>query len=180
MHSRSRPGGITLGLKNTDIWWQGYGGLGLKSLEGKLNTLIKVWDGKNPDYILLHVGANDIGKRGVFQILRQIDGLVSKIRQIFPSVCIVWSQLLPRTAWRYSENHEAMERVRKRINRYGAMAVLKNGGCYLLHPDLMSDHEQRLFADDGVHLSALGNDLFLNQIRAGFDLFLNKKATVHC
>jgi len=33
-----------------------------------------------------------------------------------PQIKIVWSQILPRFSWRYSDNFEAMERSRRRLN----------------------------------------------------------------
>lgn len=176
LHSRTRPGGVTLGLDKVNFWWQGYSGLGLKSLKHKLGTLQKVWDGPKPDFILVHCGANDLGKLKVYSILRVIDDVMKFFKEHFPQSRIIWSQLLPRKNWRYSKHVIAMENARKRINRYGATKVLESNGCYLLHPDLAIFNET-LFDNDGVHLSTLGNDLFLNQLRAGIDTFMADPST---
>jgi hypothetical protein len=45
-----------------------------------------------------------------------------------PQIKIVWSQILPRFSWRYSDNFEAMERSRRRLNNCIASCVLKSGG----------------------------------------------------
>lgn len=160
-----------MGLQNADCWWQGYGGLGLKSLKYKLGTFNKIWDGPCPDYILIHCGLNDLGKYTVFQCLRELDALMVDLKLYYPKARIVWSQLLPRKHWRFSDNIAAMEKARKRLNRYGAMAAIKSGGFYILHPELCAHPmNDEMYGVDGVHLSDLGNDIFLNQLRAGFDL----------
>jgi hypothetical protein len=39
---------------------------------------------------------------------------------LFPTTKIIWSQILPRSNWRYSENLKAMDRVRIRLNNAAA------------------------------------------------------------
>lgn len=81
---------------------------------------------------------------------------------------LVWSQLLPRANWRFSNNVRAMEKVRRRINRYGASTIIRLGGGYIEHQALVASNLSPEFYDnDGVHLSELGNDLFLAKLRAG-------------
>ena len=58
--ARKRHGGVNLGLRVADLWWQGYSGLSLKKTIDKIQTLEKV--GEQPDFILLHCGGNDIGR----------------------------------------------------------------------------------------------------------------------
>ena len=43
VHARSRTGGVNLGLHRigVKIWWQGYGGMGLKDLEATIRKLLK-------------------------------------------------------------------------------------------------------------------------------------------
>ena len=52
------------------------------------------------------------------------------------------------------------------------------GGHYLRHSDLKIANYTWLQAD-GVHLSELGNELFLNQVAAGVEAFVAGKKVVH-
>lgn len=79
LHARAQAAGSTLGLRDTEIWWQGYGGLGLRSLVLKLNTLRKVWGSTPPQVILIHCGGNDVGRYSVKEIMHMIDELVSYV-----------------------------------------------------------------------------------------------------
>jgi hypothetical protein len=87
-----------------------------------------------------------------------------------PQIKIVWSQILPRFSWRYSDNFEAMERSRRRLNNCIASCVLKSGGCYIRYPDLKHPAN---FKDDGVHLTELENELLvlLNNIQGAIETF---------
>ncbi|VDI05624.1 Hypothetical predicted protein [Mytilus galloprovincialis] len=62
VHARSRTGGVNLGLHRigVKIWWQGYGGMGLKDLESTIKRLMKYE--KRPKYAVLHIAGNDLGK----------------------------------------------------------------------------------------------------------------------
>ena len=106
LHSRSRPGGMNLGLErlHISIWWQGYGGLGLTTLLSKLKTLQKVGD--QPDFVVLHCGANDIGSIDRFKWRNLFVQIFMYIKHCFPAAQVVWSQMLPRLSWRYSDNLE--------------------------------------------------------------------------
>jgi hypothetical protein len=46
----------------------------------------------------------------------------------YPESFIVWSQIIPRINWRYSDNVEAMDRTRRRINSTDAKYVVCYGG----------------------------------------------------
>ena len=59
VHARSRTGGVNLGLHRigVKIWWQGYGGMGIKDLESTIKRLMKYE--KAPKYLVLHIAGND-------------------------------------------------------------------------------------------------------------------------
>uniref|UniRef100_K1PRX3 Uncharacterized protein n=1 Tax=Magallana gigas TaxID=29159 RepID=K1PRX3_MAGGI len=78
--------------------------------------------------------------------------------------------MLPRNKWRYSNDNKAMERCRLKANRVAASSVLKLGGCYIKHPDLLRNMSKFLMPD-GVHLNELGNKLFLNNFQGGLEFF---------
>ena len=94
-------------------------------------------------------------------------------KQKLPNTKIIWSQILPRENWRYSDNSKAMNRVRIRLNcAVATLAIILNGG-YIKYPDLVLS-STALWSVDGVHLSDLhvGNDLFLNTLHSALDSML--------
>lgn len=105
--ARLRPEGANLCLEPNIIWWQGYSGLTLAESKKKFLSLANV--GNSPDYIVLHLGGNDLGRRSLVDLRKLIVELFRTILSIFPSVKIVWSAVLPRSNWRYSDNKVAME-----------------------------------------------------------------------
>ena len=177
-HALVRPGGVNLGLDRIpmEIWWQGYSGLKFVDLKKKL-LYLKTFE-NDPDFILIHCGGNGIGSNvfslNLFQLIAKFKQDLLDIKKFFPRATLIWSQILPRNQWRYSQNVKAMERCRNRLNRAVAKFVLKQGGCYLKHPALLENIEQFLSAD-GVHLSELGNSLFLNSIQGGLESFAQKQ-----
>ena len=57
-----------------------------------------------------------------------------------PNTTIIWSQILPRLKWRYSENQTAMHECRYRINNSIASFVTKLGGHYIKYPDICRNY----------------------------------------
>lgn len=172
MQVRTRPGGIHLGCDKYRIWWQGYSGMGLFDLPSKLKLLKKVWGNTDPKMIILHCGGNDLGKKSIFCLMRKIEEIVAFVKRLFPLTNIIWSHILPRLTWRYSLNNVAMEMARKRINSHAAkLCVSQNGGCIVYNELSLNNIKQSdcLLQADGVHLTDLGCDIYLNQIRAFLD-----------
>ena len=172
--ARQRPGGIQLGLerKGIQIWWQGYAGLKFLNLKKKVLYLAKINVEKLPDFILLHCGGNDIGDPSapLATLIATMKQDLNILAELLPSTKFIWSQVLPRHSYRHSQNYDAMERARNKFNRSAAVHVLKMGGAYLKHPDLVKNIKQFL-SSDGVHLNNLGNALLLNDIQGGLEYF---------
>jgi hypothetical protein len=64
-----------------------------------------------------------------------------------------------------------MEITRKRVNRGVHSYLLKIGGYVIRHPNF-DDRHPALFKKDGVYLSFIANDIFLNQIQGALETFL--------
>lgn len=175
MKARSRPGGLNLGLErlNATVWWQGKSGMVVSQLEGHLKRLKKYED--PPDYLLIHVGCNDIGNIKVGHLRNDIKNILQKLSKDMPSTKIIWSQMLPRIKWRYSLNNAAMEKARRRVNNSIASHVLKSGGFYIRYPDILG--KEIFFKEDGVHLSDVGNNIFINTLQGGIEEFLSSSQT---
>lgn len=176
--ARSRPGGISLGLStyNISLWWQGYGGLQLSQLRRKIKW-ISLFE-SSPDFIVLHCGGNDLGTLSLTELRWVIRTAVAYLVTNFPMARLIWSQILPRLSWRHSENHKAMDRARIRLNSYAAKQIINMGGAYIRHPDIQMQ-VPALFRNDGVHLSDVGNCVFLNTIQGGLEKIIWEGETVY-
>ena len=118
----TRPGSITLGLDWADLWWQAYGGMSLLDIIPKLEVLKQVGD--EPAIILLHCGGNDFGRIAIKRLRFLLDEILEYIRKNFNAM-IVWSEVLPRSCWRHSDDNNAMESVRRRFNNYAAHNIVQ-------------------------------------------------------
>lgn len=170
LSSYYRPGGTSLGLGriNVSLWWQGRRGM----TTSEIITTIRKMKRYNhpPQYLILHVSGNDLGYIKVGFLRNQIKNILRWIYKELPHTTVVWSQILPRLNWRYTCNHKAMMACRYRINNSIATFVLQNGGCYIRYPDIKPNHT--CLKQDGVHLTPLGNDLFLNVLQGAIETFV--------
>ncbi|VDI02733.1 Hypothetical predicted protein [Mytilus galloprovincialis] len=137
---------------------------------GTVNSIINLCS-KIPHALILHCGGNDIGNVPCGALLYHIKFTIAILSQMLPNCSLIWSSILPRRSWRYSSDDHAMEVTRKRINRGVRSYILKHGGYVIKYPDF-DDRHPALYSDDGVHLSFIGNDIFLNQIQSALETFI--------
>lgn len=69
-------------------------------------------------------------------------------------------------------NQPAMERTRMRVNSYVATLLIGLGGKYIRYPELHKANTG-MFCKDKVHLSGMGNDMFLYRLQQALQAFLN-------
>jgi len=171
------PTGTNLGLERigASLWWQGRSGLRLLSLKGHVRTLLRYEE--PPNIILIHIGGNDLGYIKVGVLRNWLKNFFSWLQEIMPHAFLVWSQILPRNKWRPSHNLPAMDRARIRLNSSVGSFVLSKGGGYIRYPDIQGNNT--FLCNDGVHLTSLGNSVFLNTIQGGLEAFLLKGARVY-
>ncbi|WAR04443.1 hypothetical protein MAR_019812 [Mya arenaria] len=79
--------------------------------------------------------------------------VILALMPLFPYTNIVYSCILPRLNWRYSFNDKIMENSRDRA---------------IKHSDF-NDIWPGLFLPDGVHLSPVGNNIFLSTLRSAIE-----------
>lgn len=170
-------GGSQLDLKrhNASLFWQGRGGMRWGQIYNCIKHLLKFEH--KPDILVLHCSGNDIGQISTLVLRHQIIRTLKRLKQEMPETFIVWSQVLPRLSWRNENNHNALESARKRLNSYVAKHVIDLGGGYIHYPEI-SQSSPGLFKEDGVHLTFLGNDLFLYRLQQALQLFISKNVTV--
>lgn len=63
-----------------------------------------------------------------------------------------------------------MNRCKYRINNSISPFILKQGGGYIRHPDIVPS--SRLLRDDGVHLTDLDSEIFLNNLQGGLECII--------
>ena len=90
-----------------------------------------------------------------------------------PNTEIIWSQILPRKTWRYSNNTKSMENCRRRLNSSPGRYMVRQD-YYIKYPDIKPDN--RFISSDGVHLTKLGNIIFLNTLQGALEYFVTSKS----
>ena len=66
---------------------------------------------------------------------------------------------------------------RRRLNSSIGAHITWNGGCYIRYPDFKTTNQ--FISTDGVHLTKLGNAIFLNTIQGGLEtIFLSNTGGV--
>ena len=173
-HTNKRPTGTNLGLERLGyvVSWIYRNGMSWYDLPSIISGMVNLRG--IPDILVIHCGANDEVREPCGKLLHEMRvTIVRLIWQIVPGCPIVFSQMLPRLSWRGSFNDILIERTRRRINR-GLRAFLLDRRCYIIcHPDF-DDKHPGFFSEDGVHLSFIGLDIFINSLQGGLETFLTK------
>jgi lysophospholipase L1-like esterase len=166
-----RPVGKDLGLnrQGVDVVWHGVRGLKTDNLRQELDDLLSKFP--KPSAIVLHAGANDVTSVTCIKLTRDIKKIVKWIAQRLPSVTIIWSHMLSRVIWRGANRIQSVEKARKRVNAAVGQIVIAAGGKVLHNPDI-DFTTPGLYRTDGVHLSDIGNDIFLNDLQGGLETFI--------
>ena len=142
---------------------RGISGLTLGGTRGALDSTLTP-EGKG--HLILHVGANDIHNLTSSDWLKELEALVFYIRARYPNYTLLWSDMLPRRAWRGLTKRQA-ERRRRRLQRRARRLFLKEGGGVIRHPLLTRD--DYFISCDGVHLGLMGQEIFIRDFYAFFN-----------
>jgi hypothetical protein len=57
-----------------------------------------------PDFLVIHCGGNSIGAVKWRELRCQIKDSLGQLMALLPSTKLIWSQILPRISWRYSQH----------------------------------------------------------------------------
>ena len=171
-HSRIRPLGSDLGLEQLGyrLMWVGMSGMKVFDVVPLVHTMINLFG--LPSIIFIHVGGNDVGAVSCGNLLFDLKFMLYVVSNMLPSTQVVFSSILPRLSCRFSGNLRAIDVMRKRINRGVKSYLKKSGGFSVVYTDF-EDKYPSLFNEDGVHLSFIGNDIFLHSIQSALEQFIH-------
>nr|XP_033772695.1 uncharacterized protein LOC117346746 isoform X2 [Geotrypetes seraphini] len=163
-----RPGGRHLGLSHLGLhvsWW-GQRGMRWSQLLLLLERLRSC--PRHPDLLLLHLGGNDVDACSGKDLVNLIKDDLRIVLDWFPGVLLIWSDIVPRPRCLASRR---WTRGLSKLNRQVGKWVVSQGGLQLMHEwvDLSCGG---LFHKDGVHLSAVGWDLLLDDFASGCERVL--------
>ncbi|CAG2241963.1 unnamed protein product [Mytilus edulis] len=176
---KRRPGGQNLGLqsKGYNFHWYGQRGMKWKKLLPSVEENLRCYP--PPQILIIHLGSNDFGLIKGKELIEQIRLDIMRLHVLLPNLSLVWSEILPRRYWHLAENQVAINSTRKRVNA-AVCKIFKeelNHGLVICHPNIKAQ-ERDLFRHDGVHLSDVGNDVFLNNVQGALESFASSDRRV--
>ena len=81
----------------------------------------------------------------------------------FPNTLLIWSDILPRVFYFGARSQLSLERKRRAVNRWARSQGRRRGVSIMHHPQFRWT-ETVLYRYDAVHLSPLGNRVFVDNI----------------
>lgn len=157
-------------LHDVTVHWVGRRGAGLEEFHDAVKVVQAIHE--TPACIIVHLGANDLAryKNATSKHLAMaLVALREKLCGQFPQASVLLSELIYRAAYRYGPSWRAMHGARQRVNTH-LHAQAK--GHVLMHR-YIDGTEGQLIAD-GVHLTEIGNRLFLKAIFQGIEVALGR------
>lgn len=143
------------------IGWYGIGGMSWVDFSKSLQ--LRALFQPAPEIILIHLGGNDLSTHSVRFIMNLIKKGVRYLRVAFPEAKLVWIDILQRLNWGVNQSSlGVIELKRCRLNRFGR-GIIGNKGGTSLSIDIDSA-TPGFFMSDGVHLSDIGLEFYLNAL----------------
>lgn len=84
-----------------------------------------------PEILVIHCGANDIGKIPLLRFRAIMQSTITELNQILPNTTIGWSNMLPRISWRFSSDVKSQNLAAIRLNNFMNRLVSKMVGFVL-------------------------------------------------
>ena len=123
--------------------------------------------------LIIQIGGNDIGSIPERQWEEELNVIVRLAVEKFPDYKLFWSDMFPRTSWRYCHPRAGRKHY-LRLQRRARKLFYENGGSVIRHPALTI----QLLNPDGVHLSETGNAFLLADLEAAMALCLSESASL--
>ncbi|XP_069592258.1 uncharacterized protein [Ranitomeya imitator] len=164
--AKLRTGGTNFGFPNLEVNWRGIRGLRWRQIFPELVDIAK--KAKGPVVLVLHAGGNDLGKRKGAELYTVMSTDIDRFVCLLPDMVVVWSEIIPRAVWHGAKDVKAIENARKRINTKMSKFVRENYGIVVRHQELEGNNFA-LLRPDGIHLTDIGLDIFLEGLRDGVE-----------
>ncbi|XP_053374622.1 uncharacterized protein LOC123531513 isoform X3 [Mercenaria mercenaria] len=148
------PGQRTIG------WW-GIRDMSWDDFQNSVKGLLPLT--KSPDIIFIHLGGNDMISKTQIQIGKIIKQDILYLHETMPDSKIIWMDILQRLSWDVTSDNR-IEYKRRRVNRWGRQHVKLCAHSDVLSID-MNVKRPELFLEDGIHLSELGQELYLDAVQ---------------
>ncbi|XP_078497006.1 uncharacterized protein LOC144753092 [Lissotriton helveticus] len=145
-----------------NVLWKGKGGMLWRELIPCLNN--NMVGGVCPDILVIHLGENDLCATKGVVLLRAMKRDLGLIKERWAGCHVFWTELIPRRIWRGAVNPRAVDRARKKVNSEVSRCCRGLGFSRISHRDIKFESVE-FFRDDGVHLSRVGMELYLLEIR---------------
>ncbi|XP_078540014.1 uncharacterized protein LOC144824945 [Lissotriton helveticus] len=145
-----------------NVVWKGKGGMLWRELIPCLNN--NMVGGLCPDILVIHLGENDLCATKGVVLLRAIKKDLGLIKELWAGCHVFWTELIPRRIWRGAVNPKAVDRARKKVNSEVSRCCRGLGFSRISHREIKFETVE-FFRDDGVHLSGVGMDLYLLELR---------------
>ena len=141
------------------VIWQGKSSAGLC----EFNELLDGLSGPTPSIIIVHLGTNDLLAVNEFSMRQPIALSMDRCLMQFPNTLLIWSDILPRVFYFGARSQLSLERKRRAVNRWARSQGRRRGVGIMHHPQFRWT-ETVLYRYDAVHLSPLGNRVFVDNI----------------
>ncbi|XP_029461635.1 uncharacterized protein LOC115093667 [Rhinatrema bivittatum] len=167
-HAQERPYGVHLDLTkyNATIRWLGSRGMCWDELLPCLQRSLVRFG--LPQILIIHLGGNDWGAMSGRKFIAMARKDLTSAMALLQSTIICWSDIIPRPA---EMNRKIWKRCRAKANRQIGAWLTLFGGRHICH-EWSWECGKGLFRPDGVHLSFIGQDLFLNSFQDALEALL--------
>ncbi|XP_048364950.1 uncharacterized protein LOC125439779 isoform X3 [Sphaerodactylus townsendi] len=145
------------------VEWHGQEGLTWTQLVPTLQNLAA--QGQAPDVLIIHLGQKDLLSTPWLELSRIIKTEVASLKEAFPKVRLIWSEMLPQLVCPAEGEACEAEKVLKEANLFVGELISSFGGAVIKHPETSNSFPVLKANGDG--LSHIGLKLFLENIKNG-------------
>ncbi|XP_075180861.1 uncharacterized protein LOC142251703 isoform X2 [Anomaloglossus baeobatrachus] len=117
-----------------------------------------------PNILVIHAGTKDLLSTKSFNLIYKVIESIKSWLVRWPGLRVVWSHIIQQGDWCDGYSVATVAKRRKKVNNGIGKFVKANGGSVVYHERINSKYVE-LYRGDGIHLSALGLDVFNNSLR---------------
>lgn len=102
------------------------------------------------------------------EVIRDIKTDLLRLWSACPGLIVVWSDMVARKVWRQARSVDRVNKARIKVNKEVGRFVKRNGGIVVRHREF-EEGSANFLRGDGVHLHAVGFDLWNLHIQEGIE-----------